>query len=118
MIRLRRSRSRTDIHANFYGEKKRTFETDLLINQRRIRRGEIQKHTFNSNRWKPAKEQLFAETGGKCAYCEAPTREVAYGECSLSLYNYENQLNPNFWLKSTAYKRKFSFFTSVFIHAS
>lgn len=80
MIRLRRNRSKTDIHANFYGEKKRNFEKDLLINQRRIRRGEIQKHTFNSNRWKPAKEQLFAETGGKCACCEAPTAVVAFGD--------------------------------------
>ena len=80
MIRLRRNRSKTDIHANFYGEKKRAFEKDLLINQRRIRRGEIQKHTFNSNRWKPAKEQLFAETGGKCAYCEALTSVVAFGD--------------------------------------
>ncbi len=80
MIRLRRSRSKTDIHANFYGEKKRTFEKELLINQRRIRRGEIQKHNFKSDRWKEAKKQLFAETGGKCAYCEAPTREVAYGD--------------------------------------
>ena len=51
-----------------------------MINQRRIRRGEIQKHTFKSNRWKPAKEQLFAETGGKCAYCETPTSPVASGD--------------------------------------
>ena len=80
MIRLRRSQSKTDIHANFHGEKKRTFEKELLINQRRIRRGEIQKHTFNSNRWKPAKEQLFTETGGKCAYCEALTSVVAFGD--------------------------------------
>ena len=80
MIRLRRSRSKTDIHANFHGEKKRTFEKELLINQRRIRRGEIQKHTFNNNRWKPAKKQLFAETGGKCAYCEAPTSPVTFGD--------------------------------------
>lgn len=80
MICLRRSRSKTDIHTNFHAEKKRTFEKELLINQRRIRRGEIQKHTFNSNRWKPAKEQLFAETGGKCAYCEAPTSPVAFGD--------------------------------------
>lgn len=80
MIRLRRSRLKTDIHANFHGEKKRTLEKELLINQRRIRRGEIQKHTFNSNHWKPAKNQLFAETGGKCAYCEATTSVVAFGD--------------------------------------
>lgn len=80
MIRLRRSRSKTDIHANFYGEKKITFEKELLINQRRIRRGEIEKHNFKSDRWKEAKKQLFAETGGKCAYCEAPTSSVTFGD--------------------------------------
>ena len=80
MIRLRRSRLKTDIHANFHSEKKRMFEKELLIDQRRIRRGEIQKHTFNSSRWKPAKEQLFTETGDKCAYCEAPTSVVAFGD--------------------------------------
>ena len=48
MICLRRSRSKIDIHANFHRDKKRAFEKELLINQRRIRRGEIQKHTFNS----------------------------------------------------------------------
>ena len=80
MIRLRRSRSKTDIHANFYEKKKSAFEKELLINQRHIRRGKIQKHIFNSNRWKPAKKQLFAETGDKCAYCEAPTSVVAFGD--------------------------------------
>ena len=80
MISLKRSRLKTDIHANFHGEKKRTFEKELLINQRRVKRDEIQKHTFNSNRWKPAKKQLFAETGGKCAYCEAPGSVVAFGD--------------------------------------
>ena len=80
MIRLRRSRLKTDIHTNFHGEKKRTLEKELLINQRRIRRGEIQKHTFSSNHWKPAKKQLLAETEGKCAYCEAPTSVVAFGD--------------------------------------
>ena len=80
MIRLRRSRSKIDIHANFHGDTKRAFEKELLINQRCIRRGEIQKHTFNSNRWKPARKQLLAETGGKCAYCEAPISVVAFGD--------------------------------------
>jgi len=53
---------------------------ELLNNQRRIKRGEIQKHTFNSNLWKPAKKQLLAETMGKCAYCEAPFSGVAFGD--------------------------------------
>ena len=80
MIRLKRSRVKRDIHPNFYGQKKRTFETELLLNQWRIIRGEIQKHTFNSNRWKPAKEQLLAETTSKCAYCEAKISMVAFGD--------------------------------------
>ena len=80
MIRLRRSRLKTDIHTNFHGEKKKTLEKELLINQRRIRRDEIQKHTFNSNRWKSAKKQLFAETGSKCAYCEALVSGIAFGD--------------------------------------
>ena len=79
MIRLTRTRSEAAIHQNFREAKKRVFEEELLRNQRRIRRGEIAKHTFNSNRWKPAKNQLFAETGGKCAYCEAPVSAVAFG---------------------------------------
>ena len=80
MIHLRRDRSMAVIDHNFYGKRKEAFEKELLINQRRIRRGEIQKHTFKSNRWKPAKEQLFAETNGKCAYCETPTSPVAFGD--------------------------------------
>lgn len=80
MIRLTRIRSETVIHPNFRGKKKKAFEKELLVNQRRITRGEIDKHPFNSDRWKPAKEQLLAETRGKCAYCEAPTSIVAYGD--------------------------------------
>ncbi|MCY3550006.1 MAG: hypothetical protein OXN27_13635 [Candidatus Poribacteria bacterium] len=80
MIPLTRVRTESTIHHNFYGQKKKAFEKELLLNQRRIRRGEIQKHTFNSNRWKPAKKQLLAETGGKCAYCEAPTSMIAFGD--------------------------------------
>ena len=79
MIRLTRTRSEAAIHQNFREAKKRVFEKELLRNQRRIRRGEIAKHTFNSNRWKPAKNQLLAETGGKCAYCEATTEMVSFG---------------------------------------
>ena len=80
MIPLTRIRLEAIIHSNFYRKRKETFEKELLLNQRRIRRGEIQKHTFNNNRWKPAKKQLLAETGGKCAYCEAPTSVVAFGD--------------------------------------
>ncbi len=80
MIPLNRVRTKGAIHSNFHGEKKRVFEEELLLNQRRIKRGQIGKHTFKSNRWKPAKKQLLAETGGKCAYCEASISTVAFGD--------------------------------------
>ena len=80
MIHLNRVRTKKAIHNNFHSGKKRVFEEELLHNQRRIKRGQIGQHTFKSNRWKPAKAQLLAETGGKCAYCEAPTSAVAFGD--------------------------------------
>jgi hypothetical protein len=80
VIRLTRIRSEATIHASFYGDKKKTFEKELLVNQRLIAQGQLKKHPFDSNRWKKAKPQLIAETGGKCAYCEAPTTLVTYGD--------------------------------------
>lgn len=80
MIPLTRIRLEENIHANFHGDKRRQFEKELLLDQRRIARNEIEKHSFVSDRWKKAKDQLIAETGGKCAYCEAPTTVVAYGD--------------------------------------
>ena len=80
MIPLNRVRTKQAIHSNFYGEKKKAFQEELLLNQRHIKRGQIGKHTFKSHRWKPGKKQLLAETGGKCAYCEAPTSAVAFGD--------------------------------------
>lgn len=38
------------------------------------------KYTFNEKFWSAAKEQLAQESHGKCAYCEAPTSTVAYGD--------------------------------------
>lgn len=35
---------------------------------------------FKSSAWKPAKAALKKESGGKCAYCEAPTDVVAHGD--------------------------------------
>ncbi len=37
-------------------------------------------HIFDSSIWKQAKDQLLAETSGKCAYCEASTDSVAFGD--------------------------------------
>ena len=80
MIHLNRIRTKQAIHSNFRSERKRVFEEELLLNQRRIKRGQIGQHTFKSHRWKPAKKQLLAETGGKCAYCEASISTVAFGD--------------------------------------
>jgi uncharacterized protein (TIGR02646 family) len=80
MIPLNRDRSPDKIHNNFHEAKRKEFETELLNNQKRILNGEIDKHPYDSERWKPAKDQLSSETEEKCAYCEAPTRHVAYGD--------------------------------------
>ena len=80
MIALRRERLAGKIHANFCGETKKGFERELLQAQRRIACGELTKHKWQDGRWKAAKDQLIAEAGGKCAYCEAPTTQVAYGD--------------------------------------
>ncbi len=81
MIRLTRIRSESAIHHNFYGEKKKEFEKELLLNQRCIQRRGTGKHDFKGKgkRWGQAKEQLFVETRGKCAYCEATTKTVSHG---------------------------------------
>ncbi|ETW94230.1 MAG: hypothetical protein ETSY1_35745, partial [Candidatus Entotheonella factor] len=68
------------VHRNFRDTRKQSFEAELLYNQRRIVRGELDKHPFETERWKQAKSQLIIETHGKCAYCEAPTTMVAYGD--------------------------------------
>ena len=80
MIHLRRIRTENAIHHNFYGARKEAFEKELLLNERRIRHGEKKNHKFSPYRWKPAKEQLLAETGNKCAYCEAQISVVAFGD--------------------------------------
>ena len=80
MIPLVRDRSNGVIHENFKGDEKRKLERELLVNQRKIKKGEIDKHPFNSDKWKAAKDQLKKETHDKCAYCEALTSLVAYGD--------------------------------------
>ena len=101
MIRLIRERGVDVVHNNFTGNKKQAFERELLCHQREIRRGDRQKHAFKSQVWKAAKDQLKTETGGKCAYCEAPTTLVAYGDVEhyrpksvywWLAYSYENYL--------------------------
>lgn len=101
MISLQRNRSEAAVHSNFTGDTKSDFERDLLINHRAILRGDLEKHSFNSNRWKAAKEQMINETHGKCSYCEAPFSLVSYGDVEhfrpkskywWLAYSYENFL--------------------------
>ena len=51
-----------------------------MTNQRAVLNGILDDHDFDSNRWKSAKEELKRDSHGKCAYCEAPTSVVAYGD--------------------------------------
>ena len=75
------TRQRTDaINPQFYGDKLVSTSLKLLRNQRSIKQGILEKHKFDSDVWKKAKKQLLKETFDKCAYCEAPTAVIAYGD--------------------------------------
>jgi hypothetical protein len=80
VIRLTRERSPEAIHRNFQAARRRELELELLRRQRDIRRKIETEHKWRSDIWRVAKDQLLFETGGKCAYCEAPTSHVAYGD--------------------------------------
>lgn len=80
MIPLERIRTEEAVHKNFKGDKRIKREKKLLEDQRKIKRDELEEHSFDSNYWKKAKDQLKLETHNKCAYCEAPTSMVAYGD--------------------------------------
>lgn len=80
MIRLTRERRVEAIDDHFWGGRRLEFERELLEQARGIQRRETTKHEFDSKRWKRAKDQLLRESHQKCAYCEAPTSVVAYGD--------------------------------------
>jgi len=73
MIHLNRVRSIQTIPASFRGKRRVKKALTLLVNP-----GE--ERIFDSKYWKKAKDQLKDESFGKCAYCEAPTSLVAYGD--------------------------------------
>jgi hypothetical protein len=73
MIRLKRERTAAVIPAAFRGPKRINKALTLLVPAG----GQQQ---FDSAYWKKAKQQLKAESAGKCAYCEAPTAVVAHGD--------------------------------------
>lgn len=101
MIPLNRVRTTAAIPEKFRGEKRIRAGKELLENQRKIKRGELEKHPFDTKFWKKAKDQLKKETHDKCAYCEAPTALVAYADVEhyrpkskywWLAYNYDNYL--------------------------
>lgn len=79
MIPLTRNAD-AEFPTNFTGTKKVEWERELLEDQKRIKLGEIEKHDFQTGRWKVTKEQLKKETHSKCAYCEVHFSVVAYGD--------------------------------------
>jgi hypothetical protein len=80
MILLRRIRTAPPVHQNFYGAKRLELNLELLKKKRdrELESGNDKK--WKSSIWKEAKKQLLEETHDKCAYCETPTRVVAYGD--------------------------------------
>lgn len=101
MIKLTRVRSSPPVHANFYGMKRININFKLL---KQKRDGELDKKSekkWDSSFWKQAKDQLLIESNNKCAYCDTPTRVVAYGDVEhfrpksiywWLAYSYENYL--------------------------
>jgi hypothetical protein len=80
MIPLQRERSSQTIPAKYRGAKKLAQDLLLLQAQREVLRGNLPQHAFITAYWKNAKNQLKRESHGKCAYCEATTAVVAYGD--------------------------------------
>lgn len=121
MIKLKRIRTEEAIHENFRGTKRVEFEKDLLLEQRKVRRNEIEKQKFPS-KWGVVKDQLLEETSRKCAYCESPTAVVAYGDVEhyrpkskywWLAYNYDNYLVSCTICNQKYKKAKFPVLTSM-----
>ena len=101
MISLTRQRTATVIPTDFTGDTRKLWEKELLENERKIKKGELDRHKFLQSRWKKVKDQLKLEAYDKCAYCEAPNSMVAYGDVEhyrpksvywWLAYNYDNYL--------------------------
>lgn len=115
MIKLTRIRTHPPIHENFFGAKRVAANLKLL---KQKRDGELDKKgekKWNSAFWKESKEQLLVESNKKCAYCETPTRVVAYGDVEhfrpksvywWLAYSYENYL-PSCGACNQEYKKDF-----------
>lgn len=80
MIAIERVRTSEKVHPNFRGAKRVAWNKELLNRQKDIASGSFEAHNFIQSRWKAVKEQLFAESNNKCAYCEATTKIVSPGD--------------------------------------
>ncbi len=73
MIKLRRHRSPDAIPARYRGEKR-------IDNNRKLMALLLDDQPPNSSFWRDSKPQLKVEANSKCAYCEAHTATVVYGD--------------------------------------
>lgn len=80
MIKLTRIRTNPPIHKNFFGSKRIAANLKLLKQKRNGDLDGNSKKKWDSSFWKESKAQLLIESNNKCAYCETPTRVVAYGD--------------------------------------
>lgn len=78
-MRLLKRKRTTGIPKAFRGSDRVAKTLQLLKSEQAIQLGELEKHEFRST-WSPCKQQLHRESHNKCAYCEAPTTLVAYGD--------------------------------------
>ncbi len=79
MIKLGRNRAQASIPTDFRGTGLVTKHKDL-INRYYVAKQDAKPMAFVSGKWKSAKESIEAESAKKCAYCEAPTKTVAWGD--------------------------------------
>jgi len=113
MISLSRTRTILAIDENFRNPIREDFNVELMEDRREHLVDPTKKQEFNTGRWKKAKPQLLKETHNKCAYCEAPTKVVAYGDVEhyrpkskywWLAYCYDNYL-PSCQLCNQKYKK-------------
>ena len=80
MITLNRVRTVPPVHANFQKANREKFNLELMKDRRTVLQNSGTKQRLSSARWGKAKPQLLEESSDKCAYCEAPTAAVAFGD--------------------------------------
>ena len=80
MIRLTRDRDAGVVSRGFVGANQTKKSRELVKMYFADPVGSLKFTSSHSGKWKKAKDQLKAESHGKCAYCEASTNTVAHGD--------------------------------------